>query len=194
MRPVAIGARTWNTADMAQPPTIHRVHVELTDVDRGVYETLDLRLARHPSETVRFMVLRVLAYALSYEEGMAFSKGGLSSPDEAPLSVTDPTGLMLRWIEIGSPSGERLHKAAKACRHVEIYTSADLAVLRREVRKVQVFRIDEIAVWHFEPSFILAIEQHVGRETRLALTRTAGTLYVSAGGETLECRLEPTRL
>lgn len=174
---------------MAQPPTIHRVHLELTDVDRGVYETLDLRLARHPSETVRFMVLRVLAYALSYEDGIAFSKEGLSNPDEPPVVVTDPTGLMVRWIEIGSPSGDRLHKAAKACRQVDVFTAADLNVLRREVRKVNVYRIDEIAIWHFDPAFIASIENHIGRETKLALTRTDGTLYLSVGGETLEYHL-----
>lgn len=179
---------------MAQPPTIHRVHLELTDVDRGVYETLDLRLARHPSETIRFMVLRVLAYALSYEDGIALSKEGLSNPDEPPLSVTDPTGLLMKWIEIGSPSGDRLHKASKACRAVEVYTAADLAVLRREVRKVNVHKIDDIAVWHFDPSFIAQIETHIGRETRLALTRTDGTLYLTVGGETLEHHLSPQTL
>lgn len=179
---------------MAQPPTIHRVFVELTDVDRGVYETLDLRLARHPSETVRYMVLRVLAYALSYEEGIALSKEGLCNPDDPALSVTDPTGILLRWIDIGSPSGERLHKATKAARHVDVFTAADLNVLRREVRKVNVHRLEDIALWHFEPSFIAAIEAHVGRETKLALTRTDGTLYVTIGGDTLEYRLEPLTL
>lgn len=178
---------------MAQPPTIHRVFIELTDVDRGVYETLDLRLARHPSETVRYMVLRVLAYALSYEEGLAFSKEGLHNPDEPPLSVTDPTGLLLRWIEIGSPSGDRLHKASKAARHVDVFTAADLPVLRREVAKVNVFRLDEIALWRFPPEFIAAIEAHVGRETRLALTRNDGNVWVSVGGESLSCELERLR-
>ena len=175
---------------MAQPPTIHRVHVELTDVDRGVYETLDLRLARHPSETVRYMLLRVLAYALSYEEGIALSKEGLCNPDDPALSVTDPTGLLLRWIDIGSPSAERLHKAAKAARHVDVFTAADLNVLRKEVRRTAVHRLEEIAFWHFEPSFMAALEAHVGRETKLALTRTEGTLYVTVGGESLESQLQ----
>lgn len=175
---------------MALPPTIHRVHLELTDVDRGVYQTLDLRLARHPSETVRYMLLRVLAYALSYEDGITFSKDGLNDPDAPPLSVYDPTGVLLRWIDVGSPSAERLHKASKAARAVDLYTSADLVALRREVRKATVHRLEDIAVWRFEPGFIAAIEAHVGRETRLALTRTEGAVYVTVGGDTLEARLE----
>src|SRR4029079_18345960 len=101
-RPVALGA------------TIFRFAVNLSDVDRNVYESLDLRVARHPSESIRYLLLRVFAYALAFEEGIAFSKGGLSDSDEAPLSVRDPTGLLLHFIDIGSPSADRLHKAAKA--------------------------------------------------------------------------------
>jgi hypothetical protein len=36
----------------------HR-QIELSDVDRGVYESLDLRVARHPSESARYLLMRV---------------------------------------------------------------------------------------------------------------------------------------
>src|SRR5262245_43082790 len=98
---------------MALTATIHHFEIALSDVDRGVYETLDLRVARHPSESARYLFTRTLAYCLSYEEGIAFSKGGISSTDEAPITVRDLTGVLRAWIEIGSPSAERLHKAAK---------------------------------------------------------------------------------
>ena len=71
---------------MALGATIYRVEIALSDVDRGLYESLDLRLAQHPSESLRYLVTRMLAYALSYEEGIRFSKGGLSSTDE-PTSI-----------------------------------------------------------------------------------------------------------
>ncbi|MDY7231188.1 YaeQ family protein [Hyalangium rubrum] len=101
---------------MALSATMYHVQVNLSDVDRGVYQPLDLRLARHPSESMRYLLTRTLAYCLSYEEGISFSKGGISSTDEAPISVRDPTGVLLAWIDIGSPSAERLHKASKAAR------------------------------------------------------------------------------
>ena len=63
---------------MAQTATMHHIEIALSDVDRGVYEALDLRVAQHPSESMRYMLTRTLAYCLSYEEGIAFSKGGLS--------------------------------------------------------------------------------------------------------------------
>src|SRR5215216_4645254 len=101
---------------MALQATMHNVELAVSDVDRGVYEALDLRVAQHPSETMRYLVTRLFAYCLSYEDGIAFSKGGLSDTDEPPIAVRDPTGVFLAWIDVGAPSAERLHKASKAAR------------------------------------------------------------------------------
>ena len=60
---------------MAIGATIHTFTVQLADVDRGVYEELTLRVARQSSETDAFMVTRVLAYCLEFEEGISFSEG-----------------------------------------------------------------------------------------------------------------------
>ena len=60
---------------MALTATIYRVSVELAHIDRGVYETLDLRLARHPSETLDYMATRLLAYCLEYTEGIVLTDG-----------------------------------------------------------------------------------------------------------------------
>ena len=114
---------------MALTATIYHFQITLSDVDRGVYEALDLRVARHPSETMRYLVTRTLAYCLSYEEGIAFSKGGLSSAEEAPLSVRDATGVLRAWIDVGSPSAERLHKASKAAGRVALFTHVELPLL-----------------------------------------------------------------
>ena len=59
---------------MALAATVYTFDIELADTDRGVYETLALRVARHPSETEEFLVTRVLAYCLEYTVGLAFSK------------------------------------------------------------------------------------------------------------------------
>ena len=175
---------------MALSATIHRFEIGLSDVDRGVYETLDLRVARHPSETPRYMLTRVIAYALSYEEGIAFSKGGLSTAEEPPISIHDPTGLLTAWIDVGTPSGDRLHKASKAAPRVSVFTSADLAMLRREVHGRTVHRLSEIAVHRLETSFLDAIEAHLERHTRFELVRTDGQLYATVAGGSIEGSLE----
>jgi uncharacterized protein YaeQ len=167
---------------------VHHVEVSVSDVDRSVYETLDLRVAQHPSETMRFMLTRTLAYCLSYEEGIAFSKGGLSSVDEPPISVRDPTGVLLAWIDVGTPSAERLHRASKAARRVAVFTHA-LAQLRREAATRTIHKADAIDVWPIDVAFLDALEAKMDRHTKLDLTRSEGQLYVVASGATLETAL-----
>ncbi|MFO0590242.1 MAG: YaeQ family protein [Polyangiaceae bacterium] len=171
---------------MALTATMYHLQVALSDVDRGVYESLDLRLARHPSESVRYLLTRLLAYCLSYEEGLYFSKGGLSSAGDAPLSVVDPTGALLAWIDIGSPSAERLHKASKLAPRVVLFTAADLPSLRREAASRPVHKLADIEVWQLTPSFLDALGEKVDRNTKLELVRNEGHLYVTIEGAVIE--------
>src|SRR3954447_21256406 len=99
--------------------------VRLADADRGVYETLTIRAARHPSESEEFLVTRLVAYCLEYTTGIAFSKG-LSTPDEPAISVRDLTGALQAWIEVGTPDAARLHKAAKSAPTVTVYAHRDI--------------------------------------------------------------------
>lgn len=171
---------------MAPNATLFRFELTVSDVDRSVYETLDLRVARHPSETMRFMLTRTLAYALSWEEGIAFSKGGLSSTDEPPVAVRDLTGVLLAWIDIGAPSAERLHKASKAARRVALFTASDLVALRREVEAREVRGAEAIEVFRLTTDFLDALEPHVEKRTQMEVVRNDGVLYVTIGATTIE--------
>jgi len=179
---------------MALTATLHRFEIVLSDVDRGVYETLDLRVARHPSESLRYLVTRVLAYCLSYEEGIAFSKGGVSATDEPPVAVFDATGVMRAWIDVGSPSAERLHKAAKAAARVALYTLADLSLLRKEAATRPIHRVESIEVWRFEPAVLDAIAAVVDRHTAFELVHNDGHVYLTLGASTLDVPLAPLSL
>src|SRR5438477_13155454 len=98
---------------MALSASIYNIEIDHADSDRGVYESLELRVARHPSESEEYFVTRILAYSLEYAEGIEFSHG-ISDPDEPTISVRDLTGALKAWIEIGNPDPARLHKASKA--------------------------------------------------------------------------------
>src|SRR5215510_8366199 len=106
---------------MALGATIYVFDIRLANSDRNVYETLSIRVARHPSESEEYLLTRVLAYCFEYTEGIAFSSGGLSNPDEPALAVRDLTGALKSWIEIGAPEAARLHKASKASPRVAVY-------------------------------------------------------------------------
>jgi uncharacterized protein YaeQ len=171
---------------VAAQATIHRFVVQLSDVDRQVYEAIDVRVARHPSESLRYLLTRTLAYALSYEEGIAFSKGGISQTDEPPVSVRDATGVLRAWIDIGMPSAERLHKASKAAGRVALFTHVELGLLQREAASRAIHKVESIEVWRIETALLDRLEAKVDRHTNLELLRNDGRLYVTVGGETLE--------
>lgn len=171
---------------MALTATLYHLQVTLSDVDRGVYEALDLRVAMHPSESMRYMLTRLIAYCLSFAEGITFSKAGIASTDDPPISIHDPTGLLLAWIDVGAPSAERLHRAAKAARQVALYSCTPLAQLQREAGTRSIHRADHIELWRLEPAFLDALAPHIDRNTRLELVRNDGQLYVTIGDTVLE--------
>lgn len=179
---------------MALGATVYHFEVELSDVDRGTYASLDLRLARHPSESLRYLLTRTLAYCLSYEEGIAFSKGGLSASEEPPVAVWDATGALRVWIDVGSPSAKRLHKATKAAERVVLYTTAALPLLVAEAASSPVHRVEEIEVWPFDAGFIDGVAAQLDRKHGFALTRSDGMLYLGVGDATHEAPLALARL
>jgi glutamyl-tRNA reductase len=109
---------------MAAGATIHTFTVTLADVDRGVYEDLSLRVARHSSETDVYMLTRVLAYGLEFAEGIAFTEG-ISATDEPAVVIRDATGSLTGWIEVGAPEAARLHEGSMKAGRVAVYTHRD---------------------------------------------------------------------
>lgn len=164
---------------MALTATMYHFQINVSDVDRGVYEALDLRIARHPSETMRFLVTRTLAYCLNYEDGITFSKGGVSSTDEPPVLVRDRTGLLTTWIEVGAPAADRLHKASKAAPRVALYSHVELSLLLREAQSRPIHRLDQIELWRLEPEFLDALDGALEKNSKFELVRTDEQLYVT---------------
>ncbi len=178
---------------MALTATVYNFVVELADVDRGIYETLDLKLAQHPSETAEYMLTRVFAYCLEYEEGIEFTRG-LSTTDEPPIWVRDPTGHLVAWIDVGAPSADRLHKASKLADRVALYTHRDLRQLLPQFEGQKIHRREEIPIYAFDRVFIDGIVPLVDRRTKMSLSVTERHLYVEISGKTFSCVLEPTQI
>ena len=169
---------------MALTATIYNVDIDLADADRGVYETLALRVARHPSESEEFLVTRILAYALEFREGIAFSPG-LSDPDEPAISVRDLTGAIQSWIDIGIPDAARLHKASKAAPRVVVYTHKDAGQLVNRLSGERIHRVEALEVYAIDRRLIGALAARLERRLSFGLSVTDGDLYVSIGKDTL---------
>lgn len=170
---------------MTLTATIHNFDIELADVDRGVYETLALRVARHPSETEEYLLSRVLAYCLEYREGIAFSRG-LADPDEPPLAIRDLTGALELWVEFGAPDAARLHKASKAAPRVAIYTHKDPAQLLRQLAGERIHRAESLELYAIDRSLLAALAQRLERRMFFQLSVTEGHLYFTLGDRSLD--------
>lgn len=174
---------------MALPSTIHSFTIELSDVDRGVYESLALKVARHPSETEDYLLARVLAYCLECTEGLAFSKG-LAEPDEPALFVRDLTGELHTWIEIGQPDAARLHKASKLARRVVVYTHKEARHLVRQLEGERIHRSDELELYAIDRGLLAQLGSRLQRRMELAVSIADRHLFVTVEGATLEGTIE----
>jgi uncharacterized protein YaeQ len=173
---------------------MHHFEIELADSDRSVYETLDLRLARHPSETATFLLVRVLAYCLEYRAGITFSKGGISAVDEPAISIFDLTGMRLAWIEVGAPSADRLHRASKATERVALYTDRRLDLVRALLASERIHRRGELQVTAFPEPFLRALEALLERNVHWHVSVNEAHLFVTTGGRCFDTELNPTPL
>lgn len=178
---------------MALTSTIYNATIELSDVDRGVYENLDLRLAMHPSESPAYLATRLLAYCLEYTEGIEFTSG-LSNGDEPAIVVRDLTGRLTAWIEIGAPDAERLHRASKLADRVAVYTHRDLRNLLGQFEGKKIHRAADIPIYTFGRGFIDALAERLERRIRMTLSVTERHLYLDIDGVALNTVLEEHRL
>ena len=171
---------------MALGATIYTLGVTLNDADRGVYETLSFRAARHPSESEEFLATRILAYCLEYTEGLAFSKGGLSEPDMPALAIRDLTGSLRAWIEVGLPEAARLHKAAKAAPRLAIYPHKDVRLLlSRLAAEPPIHRAAAMEIYEIDPALLAAFVQLLDRRMQLDIAISDRQIYLTIGEQSL---------
>jgi uncharacterized protein YaeQ len=170
---------------MAAGATILTFDVELADVDRGVYESLTLRVARHPSETDAYMMTRLLAYCLEYEEGIAFSEG-VSATEEPAVLVRDLTGSVTNWIEVGAPDATRLHYGSKLAGRATVYTHRDPAKVIAQWSGKRIHNADSIVVHSFDPGFVDSATAALERRNTMAVSVTERHMYLVLGDTSVE--------
>jgi uncharacterized protein YaeQ len=173
---------------MALTPTIFKFKISVSDFNHDYYDTLQLTVAQHPSETLERMMARLLAFCLhahdDKEKLMVFSKG-LSSPDEPDIWKKSLDDRSLLWVEVGEPSFDRLKKSCRLSSKTCVYTfnsksdvwwkqsQSDLSSLPVEVHQ---FSWDEIQQF----------SKSVKRTMELSITLSDNTLFVALENEQLE--------
>lgn len=169
---------------------LFRFNIELSDIDRGVYQTLDLRLAQHPSETETYLLTRMFAFVLSCEEGLEYTPEGLHDPDTPAIWSKNHQGNIDLWIEIGNPSARRLHKATKVAKQVVVYTYKNPKVLLDEVKANEIFKVETIKFYALAPDFLQSLEKKIEKNNRWLILVQDGQLTVTIGEESFLAQIE----
>jgi uncharacterized protein YaeQ len=178
---------------VAQASTIYTITIDLSDLDRSVFESFELRVARHPSETAEYMLVRLLAYCLEYQEGIALTDG-VSSGDEPALVVRDLTGRVTAWIEVGLPDASRLHRGSKLAGRAAVYTHRDVRQLLSQLAGAKIHRAGDIPIRAFERGAIDEVASLIDRRASLAITVSGGELMVAMGDQTFIITMTEHRL
>lgn len=169
---------------MALTATLHTLRVSLNDSDRSIYESFELRIARHPSESLEYMLSRTLAYCLFWAPDITFSRG-LSTTDEPAVWVKTPDGRVKLWIDVGRPSAERLHKASKLSEQVVVCSFAEPDAFRRPLAGARIHRAQEIELVSLPSELLGPLEEQVERRMDWEFAVAGGQLYITTGGQTL---------
>jgi uncharacterized protein YaeQ len=181
---------------VARTGTVHHLRIDLSDVDRGVYQALDLRIAQHPSENPRRVLTKTLAYALLYEDGLEFARAGLSDTDEPEMATRDAMGIV-QWVEIGAPASDRLKRATNAARRVVVFCTSEQGAAGEGVieRARALSRSERVTVMTVDAAFVDALSERIAAAAgRFALVRSGGHLYATCDGVTLDAPLTTTTL
>lgn len=175
---------------MALKATIYKAELQIADMDRNVYGEHALTIARHPSETDERMMVRVLAYALHAQAGIAFTKG-LFDVDEPDVWVKNLAGEITLWIDLGQPDEARIRRAcARAERVVVLCYSSGSDVWWKQIAS-KLTRFANLAVLQLPAATSQALAGLAARSMRLQCMVQDGESWINSDAASVPVKLVP---
>jgi uncharacterized protein YaeQ len=130
------------------------------------------------------MVARVLAYCLEYQDGIEFSRG-LCAADEPPIAVRDITGVMRAWIDVGTPSADRLHRASKAVPRVAVYVHKEHGQWLAGLAGARIHRAAALEIHSIDRKLVAGLAAILDRRMSFAVSVADHELFVAREGGTV---------
>ncbi len=163
---------------MALKPTIYKFRITLADIDRNYYDTLNLTIAQHPSETLEQMVARILAFCINAQEHLVFTKGlcAAKEPDIWARTLDDQISL---WIEVGEPAVDKIRKATRHSQTVKVYSFNSKSDTWWAEGRAKFNKLTA-SVFQFQWRSIQELAALVKRTMDLSVTITEDTAYIAA--------------
>ncbi|MEN8177277.1 MAG: YaeQ family protein [Pseudomonadota bacterium] len=175
---------------MALKATIFKVDLQIADMDRNHYQDYALTIARHPSETDRRMMVRILAFSLHAHEDLAFTRG-LSTDNEPDLWHKSLSDEILLWIDLGQPDEKRIRKACGRAREVWIYSYNDRsAKVWFEQFGDKLERFESLHIIHLPEAEIIQLEALAQRNMQLQCTIQDRTIWLGSTEQSIQVEPE----
>ena len=167
---------------MAVKPTIYKLRIALSDLERHYYDSLNLTIALHPSETQERMVARALAFCLNAQPDLSFTKG-LSAIEEPDIWVKLMDDTIDLWIDVGEPSADRVKKASRQAGSVMVYSFNSKSDVWWDQLKSKL-KFSNVSIMRFDYSQIETLASHLERTSDWSVTITGQSAYIATpGGE-----------
>ncbi|MEI6895244.1 MAG: YaeQ family protein [Colwellia sp.] len=169
---------------MALKATIYKANIELADMDRNYYDSLQLTVAQHPSETPQRLILRILVYILNAHQDLQFGKG-VSDENEAALWQINYSNEIELWIELGQLDTKRLKKACNQAKAVKLYCYGTSVNTWWAQAEQSLKNFSRLTVEQFEPTICEALVKLLSRNMEFQCSIQDGQLWLTSGDETL---------
>ena len=169
---------------MALKSTINKATIHLSDMDRNYYDTLQLTVAQHPSETNRRMMIRLIAYVLNANEHLQFGKG-VSDEDEAAIWQINYSEEIELWIELGQLDEKRLKKACNRSQQVKLYCYGSSVNTWWQQSQSKLSQFNKLSVESFSEETSQALELLADRSMEFQVSIQDGQFWLTCGEQTL---------
>ena len=170
---------------MALKATIYKAELSIADMDRNYYETHQLTLARHPSETDERMMVRLIAFAIHANEALTFTKG-LFDVEEPDLWQKDLTGAIELSVQVGQPDEKVILKACGRSEHVVVYSYAATSHIWWKGLANKVERCKNLTVVDLPADATEQLGKMAQRTMQLQCTIQDGQIWLTDGSTTVE--------
>jgi uncharacterized protein YaeQ len=167
---------------MAIKPTIYKFKLSVSDLNHNYFDTLNLTVALHPSETKERMMVRVLVFCLhafkDNEKLMTFTKG-LSAIDEPDIWLRGLDDQLHLWIDVGEPSFERIKKSCRLSNKTYVYSFNSKSNAWWKQAQAQ-FSTLPVNVLNFDWQEIQSLSTLLERKVELSVTLSGESAFVAA--------------
>ena len=176
---------------MALKATIYKANIDIADMDRNYYDSLQLTLAKHPSETEQRFMVRLICFILNAHNDLQFGKG-VSDEEEAAIWQINYSDEIALWIELGQIDEKRIKKACNKAAHVKLYCYGSSVDTWWSQSQNTLNKFVKLSIEQFDVKTTEALVKLLCRTMDFQCSIQDGQLWLSCGDESL--LIETTKL